>query len=501
MKKWAYKWQLLVAVIFGTFMVIMDATIVNVALPTLQRELGGNLSEVQWIVSAYTLALGIITPASGFLADRFGTKRVYMVSLGLFTLGSALCAVAPNLTFLVIFRVIQGVGGSSILPISTALLFKIFEPKERGKAFGFYGIALVMAPALGPLVSGAIVEYLTWPIIFLINLPIGLIGLVVAARVLKEEKAAEPPRLDGFGLLTSVIAFGLILYGFSISQNEGWGSSQVLLSLGIGLASLIAFCVIELLKRGTGLVDLGLFKLSSFLVGSLLGWISVIALFGAEFLLPLYLQILRGQTALETGFLLLPLALASGFSVPIAGIISDKIGIRPLVVAGFALLMINTWQLSSLNLNTEIWYIALLLGLRGLSFGMIIQITQQAALLKVKPWQLNRASALQSSSRLVFQSLGVSVLATIVSSTAGKAPSFGGGVRPDPAVLAAYQQNFLRGLENAYAVTFWLAFTAMLLAFFLPGRAKTEQQDMPVSQTGSTDDSARLEKLEQPNVV
>jgi DHA2 family multidrug resistance protein len=427
--------------------------------------------------------LGIITPASGFLADRFGTKRVYMISLGLFTLGSALCAVAPNLPLLILFRVIQGVGGSSILPISTALLFKVFEPKERGAAFGLYGIALVMAPALGPLISGAIVEYLSWPVIFLINLPIGLVGLVVAARVLREEKAEQKPRLDGLGLVTSVIAFGLILYGFSISESEGWGSTQVILSLGIGVVALIAFCIIELFQDEGGLVDLRLFKLSSFLVGSVLGWISVIALFGAEFLLPLYLQILRGQTALETGFLLLPLALASGFSVPIAGIISDKIGPRPIVVGGFALLMLNTWQLSSLSLNTEIWYIALLLGLRGISFGMIIQITQQASLLKVKPWQLNRASALQASSRLVFQSLGVSVLATIVSSTAGKAPSFAAGVRPDPVALAAYQQNFLRGLENSYTATFWLAFAAMLLALFLPGRTKVEKEGEPESTT------------------
>ena len=474
MRKWPYKWQVLFSVVFGTFMVIMDATIVNVALPTLQKQFGAQLSDVQWIVSAYTMALGIVTPISGFLADRFGTKKVYMVSLALFTLGSALCALAPNLLMLIIFRVIQGAGGGSVIPLSTALLFRAFEPKERGAAYGVYGIALVMAPALGPLLSGAIIEYLSWPVIFLINLPIGLVGLFIAGRLLQEDSNQKRTRLDVFGLMLSTLAFGSLLYGFSISQNDGWGSPEVLLALGIGALALIVFCVVEL-RQSDGLVNLKLFRLTSFLIGSLLGWVSVIALFGAEFLLPLYLQILRGQTAIQTGFLLLPLALASGFSVPIAGRLSDKLGPRPLVVAGFALLMLNTWQLSSLTLQTDFLYIALLLALRGLSFGMIIQVTQQATLLQIKPQELNRASALVASSRLVFQSLGVSILATIVTSVAGSTPSFSAGSRPDPTVLAAYQQSFLQGLETAYTATFWVALVSLLLALFLPSHATAQK--------------------------
>ena len=491
MQKLTYKWQVLISVVFGTFMVIMDATIVNVALPTLQKDFGGNLSDVQWVVSAYTMALGIVTPISGFLADRFGAKRVYITSLALFTLGSALCAIAPNLIFLVIFRIIQGLGGGAVIPISTALLFRAFEPQERGKAYGFYGIALVMAPALGPLLSGIIIEYLSWPIIFLINLPIGLGGIFIAQKLLKAEKSEQNNTLDGWGLAISVVAFGSLLYGFSISENEGWGSAQVLISLGIGVVALLAFCLIELRQRDTALVDLRLFKLPSFLVGSMLGWVSVIALFGAEFLLPLYLQILRGQSAVETGLLLLPLALASGFSVPIAGSISDKIGPRWIVVAGFALLLFNTWQLSNLTLQTDIWFIGLLLALRGLSFGMIIQVTQQAALFDVKPRELNRASALVASSRQIFQSLGVSLLATIVSTTAGKLPSFAPGTRPDPVALATFQQNYLNGLENAYTATFWVGAVALVLALFLPtgpvaSRRKAspalEINDKPTSQ-------------------
>lgn len=469
MKSWAYKWQVLVAVIFGAFMVMMDATVVNVALPKIQQVFGnGNLTEVQWVISAYTLALGIVSPLAGFLADRFGIKRMYIVSLGLFTLGSALCAIAPNVFLLVLFRVIQGVGGGSLIPLGTAQLFRAFPREERGTAYGFFGIAMVMAPALGPLLSGFFVEYLDWRLIFVVNVPIGLLGMYIGATRLREEKAEEKPRLDQWGVVTSVVAFGLLLYAFSSAEQDGWGSLPVVLALVIGGLGLLALIFIELGQKD-GLVDLTHFRKSTFRIGALLGWVSVIALFGAEFLLPLYLQILRGQTPLQTGLMLLPLALTSGFVVPLAGKLSDKIGARPLVLAGFLLIMFNTWQFTSLKLDTDLFYVGVLMAIRGIAFGLIIQVTQQVSLQDIEPQALPRATSLISSSRLIFQSLGVALMATLVSATAGPRPQFGAGVRPDPVALLAYRENFLQGLSNAYLATFWLAVVAVVLAVFLPG--------------------------------
>jgi DHA2 family multidrug resistance protein len=348
------------------------------------------------------------------------------------------------------------------------MLFSAFPVKERGAAFGLFGISLVMAPALGPLISGLFVEFFDWRLIFLINIPIGILGVYQGNKMLKERKGEGKQRFDRLGIIFSVLAFGLLLYGFSIAEKDGWGSTPVLLSLVIGGIALVIFAVVEL-RRPDGLVDLKLFRKPLFLIGNIVGWVSVIALFGAEFLLPLYLQSLRGLNALETGFLLLPLAITAGLVVPFAGKLSDKIGARPLAITGFLLLLLNTWQLSNLALDTNLVYIGFLLALRGAALGLVVQITQQVALRDIEPGALPRASSLVNSSRLIFQSMGVALLATLISITTGPRPEFSQGAQPDPAQLLAFQESFLRGLENAYAATFWVGIVAVILSLFLPG--------------------------------
>ena len=472
----------------------------NVALFKLQEDFKATLADTQWVVSAYAMALGIVTPLSGWAADRFGIKKVYLISLGLFTLGSLLCAFAPNLLFLILFRVLQGIGGGMVIPISTALLFGAFPVEERGTAFGFFGIALVAAPALGPLISGLCVTYLDWHYIFLINLPIGLLGLFLGGRLLKERKAEGVQRLDRRGLIASTLAFGLILYGFSVSETQGWGSLQVILPLAIGTIMLVAFILIELSQKQGSLVDLRLFRLPTFLIGNLLGWVSVIALFGAELLLPLYLQVVQGKNAIETGLILLPLAIASGVVVPIAGKLTDKFGPRWIVMTGFVILIFNTWQLAGLSKDTDVLYILFLMLIRGVSFGLIIQNTQQAALRDVGPMALSRASALINSSRQVFQSLGVSILSTIVSSVAGPRPQFQPGARPDLATLQAYQTHYLNGLQTSYLVTFGVAIVAVVIAFFLPATPVRKAMPQPQRPAG-TDVTTAVPTLTPPTAT
>ena len=216
MKRWQYKWQVVASVIFGTFMVIMDATVVNVALPTLRTVFAnGNQSadidSVQWIISGFVLAIGVVTPLAGFLADRFGIKKVYLLSLLGFTVASALCGFAPNLPLLIGFRVLQGLAGGSALPLGTALLFSAFPPQERGLAFGIFGIPLVMAPALGPVIGGALVEYASWRYIFFVNVPIGLLGVGIGWYLLRESKREGKVAIDIIGALLAILGFGAIL--------------------------------------------------------------------------------------------------------------------------------------------------------------------------------------------------------------------------------------------------------------------------------------------------
>ncbi len=509
----AHKWKVLISVIFGIFMVILDTTVVNVAFRTLSSEFNASVNDAQWILSVYVLALGISTPVSGFLAERFGIKKVYLVALSVFVLGSFLCGIAPsdNLGLLIAARALQGLGGGLALPLGTTFIFSEFPPEEQGMALGFFGIALVIAPALGPILGGWLVDLNLWRWIFFINIPIGVVGVFIGTRWLREQKSDRAVPLDLLGLITSTVGFGAVLYAASIAAENGWTSGPVLTWFAVGAVSLIALALVELFVAKEPLLDLRLFTKPIFLIASFVGWVSVVALFGAEFLMPLYLQILRGRTALETGLILLPLAIAAGIATPIAGKLYDKVGPRVLVVSGFSLLLINTWQLAQIKADTPISWILFLIALRGLALGMTVQTTLVTALSVVPLPKLARGSALVNSTRQVVQSIGVALLATILASTlststkdlqvqfrepptvanSAKAPAFGLCETPGvpaaeniPAVTkalppaaqaqirAGVQQacaEQVAGFEKTYQFTFYVALIAVILGALLPG--------------------------------
>ncbi|HEX7976594.1 MAG TPA: MDR family MFS transporter, partial [Anaerolineales bacterium] len=520
-----YKWKVLASVIFGIFMVILDTTVINVAFQTLRQDFGGNLNDTQWIISIYVLAIGITTPLAGFLADRFGGKKIYLGGLGLFAIGSLLCGLSPNLGLLIVARAIQGIGGGIAMPLGTALLLRAFPVAEQGMALGIFGIAALVAPAIGPIVGGWLVDQNLWRVIFFINPPIGLIGVLLGTRFLREQKSDHKPAFDLAGVLTEIVGFGAILYAASVAANQGWTAPGTLFWFGIGVAGLILFGIVELFQAKAPLLDLRLFANRTFLNASLLGYVSTVALFGAEFLMPIYLQALRGLSALQTGFILLPMAITGGICVTLSGRLYDRVGPRPLMAAGFTILIINTWQLSLIQADTSIAWILFLLALRGLALGLTVQTTLVTALSVVTKRDLARGSSLANATRFVVQSIGVAVLATVLASTispqvaalqnqassaAGKSsgatmalcqpggrssnglallsgsgpkqprltdtayPPSGQGQGPTPpANLASLLQQACReniaGFERAYKVTFFAAFAALLLGLMLPG--------------------------------
>lgn len=519
-----YKWKVLISVVFGTFMVILDSTAVNVAIPTFERVFNAKVDQVDGILTTYVLALGIITPLAGWFSERFGIKRVYLTSLGLFVVGSVLCAFAPSLPFLVAFRALQGLGGGMLGPLGISLLFGAFAEKERGVAFGLYGIPLIVAPASGPVLGGYFVEYLDWRYIFFINIPVGIAGIILGGIWLRESRRGAVARLDIPGVLLSSISFGTLLYAIQRGSIDGWTATSVLIFFGIGIAAFIAFVIVELLVKEP-LLDLRLFLKRTYLFANILGWVSVIALFGAEFLLPIYLQSLRGQTPLQAGLLVLPLAISAGFVTPIAGVLYNRIGARWLIAFGSVLLAINTWELAHLTVDTPFINVMVIVAIRGIALGCLLQTTLTVALTGLSPRQLPRASSLLNAMRNVFQSFGIAILGTILTNqftsyqnnsasaavasatkdihnpatvlgqqfahlvatlTQQGVPS---NVAPNVAMgqilkqIVAnvfnphgpiFQQNFNAGLNDAYIVTFWLAIATLALAFTLPGRPKAE---------------------------
>ena len=342
------KWRILITVMFGLFMIILDSTIVNIAFPTLRTEYGATLSDAQWVISIYVLALGITTPVSGFLADRFHIKRMYLLGLGIFAFGSFLCGIAPSLPLLIAARALQGFGGGIAQPLGPAQLYRAFPPKEQGTAFGLLGIAMVVAPALGPILGGWLVDINLWRAIFFINVPIGIIAVIWGSLSLPDYRTGQRPLFDPLGLFTAVLGFGAVLYAASQAEINGWTGIATVGLLALGMVALIVHAIVELRVANEPLMDLRLFRNRVFLNASLVGYVATVALFGAEFLMPLYLQSFRGRTALEAGIILLGVAATSAIATPLAGRLYDRIGPRTIMVVGFDVLSINTYQLALL---------------------------------------------------------------------------------------------------------------------------------------------------------
>jgi EmrB/QacA subfamily drug resistance transporter len=509
------KWKILISVMFGIFMIILDSTVVNIAFQTLRREFGATLADAQWVLSIYVLSLGVTTPVSGYLADRFGIKRMYLLGIAIFVVGSFLCGLAPSLGWLIAARALQGFGGGIGQPLGPAQLYRAFPPKEQGTALGYFGIALVFAPALGPILGGWLVDLNLWRLIFFINIPIGILGILLGSRFLLDYQVKRKPSFDPLGLITAVIGFGSVLYAASIAEANGWTGRTTLLYFGIGVAALIAHAIIELFVAKEPMTFLRLFKSPVFLNAALVGYVATVALFGAEFLMPVYLQAFRGRTALEAGFILLAVAIPSGIATPLAGRIYDKIGPRMNLIVGFTILCINTWQLSKIQGNTSISYIIFLLALRGLAVGLTLQTSFVSALSSVPLNDLPRGSSLLNSTRFVVQAVSVAALATIFSSAipaeiraqqdkmqdeqVSSSTRFGvcetPGVKADEnlppgasaqlaslsgpvanaaktKILSTLQvacQQSIKGFENAYRLTFFAAIGALIVGAFLPG--------------------------------
>ncbi len=414
-----YKWILAMVVILGVFMSILDQTIVNIAIPRLQSAFGADIHSVQWVLTAYILAQGVATPAAAFFADTLGIKRFYIISLAAFTLGSALCGLAWSLPILITFRVLQGLGGAALFPLSITLLFREFPPQERGTAMGFFGVPALLAPALGPTLGGYLVTYVGWQAIFYINVPIGIVAIILSALLIREYRPEGQRRFDFTGFFFSALGLATVLYALSSASTDGWGSGTVLGSLFIGLLSLAIFVTVELVKANRGgqpLLDLRLFANGPFRAGMIANMFVVFSLFGGLFLFPIYLQNIRFQSAFQAGLILLPQALAAMVSTIIGGRLVDRIGVRAVMIPGLLILAFATWQLTYIDLYSSYGWLQLMFVLRGVALGLTVQPLTVAMMSEVSPRQLAQASSLNTVNRAVASSLGIAILATLVQS-------------------------------------------------------------------------------------
>jgi EmrB/QacA subfamily drug resistance transporter len=412
--RFEYKWVALAVVLCGTIMTILDSTIVNIAIPTLQHDLhAGSYTDIAWVVTGYLLAQGAVIPLTGWATDRWGTKRLYLITIVMFTVASMLCGVSQNLGELIFFRVLQGIGGGMLMPIGMTIILQAVGPQQMGRVMGIFGVPMLIAPAVGPVLGGWFVQDFTWRLIFYVNVPIGIAGFVAAARFLRESHRTARLRLDIIGLLTGVPAVVALMYAVDRSTDLGWGSALVV-SLLAASAALMGVFVLRQLRAREPLLQLSLFRDRTFSWAMALSFVVVTAMFGTMLLLPLYLQEVHGYDAIETGLLLLPQAAMAAVSMPLGGFLTDRIGPKWVVATGMILLTLGSVVLAQIHYDSSNWLVIGSLMLRGFAMGFAMMPTMSAALARVPRRYASRASSITNTLQRLSSSVGIAILVTVL---------------------------------------------------------------------------------------
>ncbi|MDQ6907024.1 MAG: multidrug efflux MFS transporter [Chloroflexota bacterium] len=446
-----YKWLVAAVYVLGIFMNLLDLTITNVALPVMSRAFGVSATSIAWVATSYLLSVAVCIPVSGWLGDRFGTKRAFVFALAIFTLGSFLCGVVNGLGPLILCRVLQGVGGGLMTPVGAAMVFRAFPLAERSRVSVLVTIPAVVAPALGPVVGGFLVQYWTWHAIFLINVPIGVIGLIVAIIGLREYRVAGTASLDlpGFALATGGLAS--LVYALGEVGPRGIGDGRVLRFGLIGIAALVGFVIVERRVRSP-MIDLGLYRDRLFTAGNITLFLVNGAFFGTGFIMPQFLQSARGLSPLTSGLTTFPTAVGIMLVAPLIGRLYPIIGPRRLVMAGALLAACAAFALRYVGLDTNLWIVRLQMLPLGIAFGLVFIPLQTSSFARISLAQTGRATAAYNAVRQVATSFGFALLATVLASrltTYGA--TLGNPTTRDKAVAAFHDTLLVPALLSALA--------------------------------------------------
>jgi DHA2 family multidrug resistance protein len=401
----------LITTVLGVFMAVLDSEVVNVAIPKMMSVFATTQSTISWVVTIYLLTQGMLTPASGFIGERFGYKKVFLFALAEFTMGSALCGFSWNVGSIIFFRVIQAMGGAMLIPLSMAILFNLSKPEKRGVIMGFWGIAIIFAPAFGPTLGGYLVEYLDWRLIFFINVPVGILGFLMAKAVLPEFPAKKMYKFDIPGLITSLTGFFCLLYALSDAPDSGWTSLKIISLLTAAAILLSLFVVLEL-TTSHPMLDLRLLKNRIFTVSVIATGLISMTMLGILFILPVFLQNGLGLSPLETGLLTMPGALVTGLLMPVSGALFDRMGARVPATIGIALVLCLSILLTNINLEWSFSSIMLLYMFRSAGMGLSNMPINTAGMNAVPRPQISQATALMNTMRMVAGSLGTAILST-----------------------------------------------------------------------------------------
>lgn len=362
----------------GMLLVMMDTTIMNVALPHIQAAFNTDLATSQWAITAYTLAMAAVIPYSGWLADRFSAKRIFSAAILLFTLASFLVSSSTSIEQVIVYRILQGITGGIVGPVGLAMSFRIIPIERRGSMMGILGLPMLLAPTIGPALSGWLIKYYSWHTIFLINIPIGLISLGMIFLFLPSFESKQNTKIDLKGALLSPLAFPILIFGVHVGSDKGWTTPLALTFLVLGFLMLLIFIYIEATTKNP-LLEVKVFKVSEFRKGIILMWLNQVAVFGSMLLVPLYLQNIRNYSSLQCGLMMVPQAIASFIGMTIGGKLFDKYGTKSAAIPGFLMTGFSLILLAQITNTTPIIYLLTCIVLLGLGQGLVnMQVNNHA---------------------------------------------------------------------------------------------------------------------------
>jgi len=451
------KWWTLAAVAFGLFMIMLDNTVVNVALPSIARDLKISISQLEWIVTGYALVFAALLITGGKLADMFGRRRIFVIGLAVFSLSSLACGLAPSSGFLIGARMVQGIGAALMNPATLSIITATFPPRQRGQAIGIWAGVSALALAIGPLVGGLIVDNIGWNWIFFVNVPVGVVGIVVSLLVIRESRdTSREQSIDLPGLLTSGLALFALSYALIEGNTRGWTSAEILGLFAAAAVLLAAFIVLESRQR-LPMLDLSLFKIPSFVGANVVALLVSLGMFGVFFFVSLYVQNILGYSPTKAGAVFLPMTLLIIFIAPIAGKQSDRIGGRWLMGGGMTLLGISLLFYQRAGVHSSFWTLLPAMILGGVGMASTMSPMTSVAMGSVPVDKAGVGSGVLNSFRQVGGALGIAVMGAIVASYLHGAP---------PRSEAGKQQ-FVNGLHAALLVSAAIAFAAAIVAVVL----------------------------------
>ncbi|SGR98588.1 DHA2 family efflux MFS transporter permease subunit [Staphylococcus aureus] len=502
--------KILAALLFGMFIAILNQTLLNVALPKINTEFNISASTGQWLMTGFMLVNGILIPITAYLFNKYSYRKLFLVALVLFTIGSLICAISMNFPIMMVGRVLQAIGAGVLMPLGSIVIITIYPPEKRGAAMGTMGIAMILAPAIGPTLSGYIVQNYHWNVMFYGMFIIGIIAILVGFVWFKLYQYTTNPKADIPGIIFSTIGFGALLYGFSEAGNKGWGSVEIETMFAIGIIFIILFVIREL-RMKSPMLNLEVLKFPTFTLTTIINMVVMLSLYGGMILLPIYLQNLRGFSALDSGLLLLPGSLIMGLLGPFAGKLLDTIGLKPLDIFGIAVMTYATWELTKLNMDTPYMTIMGIYVLR--SFGMaFIMMPMVTAAINALPGRLaSHGNAFLNTMRQLAGSIGTAILVTVMTTqTTQHLSAFGeeldktnpvvqdhmrelasqyGGQEGAMKVLLQFVNKLatVEGINDAFIVATIFSIIALILCLFLQSnkKAKATAQKLEASSNNN----------------